>query len=195
MNESIGEDVRQVGPAEDDGMPVGRVSVDARYRAYMNLYKNFDTIIWGNSRNFIAITVIGMGLIGTASSNEKIMLSPYFDHAQTIGLGVALVGLLFFLSVLVMARTRAHHTMLGHELEKLEGEGYFASRARSVANPWRSAPHWHIAVFSTLSIAALAIGVSMIVKESLIAIAHFTVVASTAIMVVFREPDHESPRP
>lgn len=133
-------------------------NLDPRFDAYVSIYNNLDTLLWGVPALLVGGTIAGIGLFGGDLATGAARLDP-LSHEATLGVAFAVIACMYGLGAFGMYRLRHHHTVMGRKLRDLEGaDGYFGEREKSLAW-WKSAPHWFIIAFSALAVASLGASV------------------------------------
>lgn len=156
-----GEVLARTGPSNRK-CEAAELSTDAKYAAYIEVYKNLDTLLWQNIATLMGITVLTAGSVGAVASQKMALqlLSP--EHA--LGLIFGLAFLLYSSTIFSFARIRYHQVQMDNYLCDMERSGYFCMRAKIVKNRWLSAPRWTITVYGALSIASGALSLYYIVS-------------------------------
>jgi len=134
------------------------VNINTKYASYIAVYNNLDKLLWQVPAFLIGVSVLSFGLLGTFMNNPKIKIS-LLGYEITYGFAFLLLAILYALGVFSMWRIRSHHTLMGRELAKLEGSGYFHERNRIVKKKYLSAPHWFMWTFLALAILSFVIGI------------------------------------
>lgn len=125
-----------------------------KFLAYSSMYNNLDNILWVVPGAFLTAGVAALGLLVQRTSFSPLWL----------GSGLILLGVLFFLGGYTIMRMRHHHSILGQEMQRIEGDGYFSRRAktlRSLLLP--SAPHLLMGLFFLVAALSLAIGILAVI--------------------------------
>lgn len=132
---------------------------DPRYAPYVEVYNNFDKLLWQLPAFLVAVSVFGFGLFGRLITNPQTVIPP-FTHDDTVGAIFLLWGMLYLLGVYSMWRIRKHHTLMGEELADLEPTGYFHKQKCIVDKWWPpSAPHMFMFIFLILTLLLFAVGI------------------------------------
>lgn len=124
-------------------------AVDERYSSYIALYNNLDNLIWKVPGFFAALLGIFLALIANIFSRA--------DASMPSGLWALtfiFVATLLALGSYSMFRIRRHHSIVGAELQRLEPDGYFHRRERTLGTFVRpAAPHAFVlfSIFLSLS--------------------------------------------
>ncbi len=104
-----------------------QASHDAMFAAYVEHYKNLDTILWQHLVTFIAVAGLGVnGAIQVVDSESSLFnLSPH----STSGVILITVSIVCASIIYTMSRIRWHQDLLEKYLAKLEhADGYFCYR-------------------------------------------------------------------
>jgi hypothetical protein len=108
------------------------VSADQRFSSYMALYNNLDNLIWRIPGFLATGAAVVVGFVGSALSKGNASAIPPLIISGLF----FIIGLLFFLGALSMARIRKHHTQAGEWLASMESNGYFHDRRVTVKRKW-----------------------------------------------------------